>query len=218
MRRRKKTKFRINFIFVSIVPDHKFVESYFRAAMNMTFKKTLMSSSFSLQDPRETLIVSLKREIEALQKENEHLRTALDMNNTFVEKAKKSSGMRNVSNRTYLVDFIGLSAGIYIFPLLIHEVIYFFPETYKALTAIKPVNEEKLGKMSTIELVDLIKHYAADNEALRKENFELFHSRDMMMRDHEIVCHENERLIKKVENQCSSAKLYQYLMENVSQA
>lgn len=74
--------------------------------------------------------------------------------------------------------------------------------------------------MSPIELVDLIKHYAADNEALRKENFDLFHSRDLLMRDHQIVCHENERLIKKLENQRSgsSAKLYKYLIENAPQA
>lgn len=96
--------------------------------------------------------------------------------------------------------------------------VFFFSGTYKALTTLVPVNDEKLAKMSTIELVDLIKHYAADNEALRKENFDLFHSRDLLMRDHEIVCHENERLIKKVENQRSSARLYQYLIENASQA
>lgn len=63
-----------------------------------------------------------------------------------------------------------------------------------------PINVEKLGRMDSIELVDLVKHYAAENEALRKENSDLFHSRDVLIRDHEIVCRENERLIKKLEN------------------
>ncbi|KAK7590185.1 hypothetical protein V9T40_001798 [Parthenolecanium corni] len=146
--------------------------------------KKIRTKPIIVMDPRETLIVSLKREIEALQKENEHLRTALNMNNCLVGNAKKSS------------------------------------ETYGKLTTLKPVNVEKLSQMSPIELVDLIKHYAADNEALRKENFDLFHSRDLLMRDHQIVCHENERLIKKLENQRSgsSAKLYKYLIENAPQA
>lgn len=62
-----------------------------------------------------------------------------------------------------------------------------------------PFNMEKLAQMDSIELVDLIKHYAVENEALRKENSDLFHSRDLLTRDHELVCRENERLIKKIE-------------------
>lgn len=61
------------------------------------------------------------------------------------------------------------------------------------------INIEKLAQMDSPELVDLIKHYAVENEALRKENSELFHSRDVLMRDHQIVCRENERLLKKLE-------------------
>lgn len=37
---------------------------------------------FAQQDPREALIVSLRREVEALQNENDHLRNALDINKT----------------------------------------------------------------------------------------------------------------------------------------
>jgi len=58
---------------------------------------------------------------------------------------------------------------------------------------------EKLASMDSIELVDLIKHYAVENEALRKENSQLFHARDVLMRDHELVCRENERHLKKLE-------------------
>ena len=53
--------------------------------------------------------------------------------------------------------------------------------------------------MDSIELIDLIKHYAVENEALRKENSDLFHSRDLLMRDHGLVCRENEKLLKKLE-------------------
>lgn len=61
------------------------------------------------------------------------------------------------------------------------------------------INVEKLAQMESSELVDLIKHYAVENEALRKENSDLFHSRDLLMRDHQLVCRENERLLKKLE-------------------
>lgn len=38
------------------------------------------------------------------------------------------------------------------------------------------------------------------NEALRKENAELHTTREMVMRDQELVCRENERLLKKLED------------------
>lgn len=40
--------------------------------------------SFFIQDPREALIISLKREVSALQEENEHLRTALHLSAEYV--------------------------------------------------------------------------------------------------------------------------------------
>nr|CAH7745181.1 unnamed protein product [Callosobruchus chinensis] len=43
-----------------------------------------------------------------------------------------------------------------------------------------------------------------ENEALRKDNEDLFLSRDLLQRDHEIVCRENERLLKKLEEVNSS--------------
>lgn len=59
---------------------------------------------------------------------------------------------------------------------------------------------DRLIQMDPKELVDLVKHYANENEALRRENAELFNSRDLLQRDHEIVCRENERLLKKLED------------------
>jgi len=39
-----------------------------------------------------------------------------------------------------------------------------------------------------------------ENEALRKENAELFTTRELVLRDQELVCRENERLLKKLED------------------
>ena len=39
-----------------------------------------------------------------------------------------------------------------------------------------------------------------ENQSLRRENGDLFSVRDMMLRDQELVCRENERLLKKLED------------------
>ena len=59
--------------------------------------------------------------------------------------------------------------------------------------------KKKLEDLDSSTLVDLIKDYMIENEDLRRENYELLTVRDMIMRDQEMVCLENEKLIKKVE-------------------
>ena len=39
----------------------------------------------------------------------------------------------------------------------------------------------------------------SENQDLRKENQDLFSVRDMLLRDQELVCKENERLLRKLE-------------------
>lgn len=62
------------------------------------------------------------------------------------------------------------------------------------------LNLEKLAELEGQELVELVKHYIKENDALRKENSELFSTRDILIRDQEMVCRENERLLKKLED------------------
>ncbi|XP_022168370.1 kinesin-like protein KIF12 [Myzus persicae] len=119
--------------------------------------KKIKTKPVIVMDPREALIVSLRREVEALQNENDHLRKALDINKT------SSASISNVK----------------------------MPPN---------MDMDRLIQMDPKELVDLVKHYANENEALRRENAELFNSRDLLQRDHEIVCRENERLLKKLED------------------
>ena len=59
--------------------------------------------------------------------------------------------------------------------------------------------KKKLEDLDSSTLVDLIKDYMIENEDLRRENYELLTVRAMIMRDQEMVCLENEKLIKKVE-------------------
>lgn len=59
---------------------------------------------------------------------------------------------------------------------------------------------DKLAEMESSELSTLIHAYITENEALRRENAELYATRDQVIRDQELVCRENERLLRKLED------------------
>lgn len=61
------------------------------------------------------------------------------------------------------------------------------------------VDLEQLAQLEGPQLADLVRLYMKENETLRRESEDLFNSREMLQRDHEIVCRENERLLKKLE-------------------
>lgn len=62
------------------------------------------------------------------------------------------------------------------------------------------VDLEKLAELEGSQLAELVRLYIQENEALRAENAELFASREVLLRDQELVCRENERLLKKLED------------------
>lgn len=72
------------------------------------------------------------------------------------------------------------------------------------------IDLQKIAEMDGAELADLVRHYATENEALRRENAELFSSRELLFRDQELVCRENERLLKKLEDVNSYVFYYYY--------
>ncbi|KAG7188164.1 hypothetical protein KM043_013382 [Ampulex compressa] len=126
--------------------------------------KKIRTKPIVVMDPREALILSLKREVAALQTENDYLRTTLHLGNdqSFVRSESKAE-----------------------------RVIPLTPP---------PVDMEKLAQMKSHELSQLIHAYITENEALRRENAELYATREQVIRDQELVCRENERLLKKLED------------------
>ncbi|XP_068892440.1 kinesin-like protein KIF12 isoform X2 [Tenebrio molitor] len=128
--------------------------------------KKIRTKPIVLMDPREALILSLKREVSVLQSENEHLRSALNV-------------------------YSGSTAGD-------------LPTEKRLMVTPPQVDLEKLAELEGPQLAELVRLYITENEALRRENSELFSSREMLQRDHEIVCRENERLLKKLEEVNSS--------------
>lgn len=125
--------------------------------------KKIRTKPIIMMDPREALILSLKREVKNLTEENEHLKTALHLHGDASE----------------------------ILPLI---------EPLRAVTPAPKIEPEKLSQLEGHELAELVKLYMKENEALRSENAELYHTREMVLRDQEVVCRENERLLKKLED------------------
>ncbi|XP_076674086.1 kinesin-like protein KIF12 isoform X2 [Andrena cerasifolii] len=127
--------------------------------------KKIRTKPIVVMDSREALILSLKREVGALQTENEHLRAALHLS------ADSQNTVRSES------------------------------KAERKLPLTPPVVDlDKLSEMERPELSQLIHAYITENEALRRENAELYATREQVIRDQELVCRENERLLKKLED------------------
>lgn len=127
--------------------------------------KKIRTKPIVVMDPREALILSLKREIGALNSENEHLRSALHFTSENVSRIETPSNMER----------------------------RIIPEAPK-------IDLERVTELEGTELAELVKLYMVENQALRHENSELYSTREMVIRDQEVVCRENERLLKKLED------------------
>ncbi|ERL87834.1 hypothetical protein D910_05223 [Dendroctonus ponderosae] len=121
--------------------------------------KEIRTKPVVLMDPREALILSLKREIDVLQNENKHLRSALHIYSSSTPSSGEQSPLKTPPH----VDFADL------------------------------------GNLEWNELTELVRLYVKENAELRKKNNEFFTAREQLQRDHELVCRENERLSKKLE-------------------
>ncbi|XP_060813006.1 kinesin-like protein KIF12 isoform X1 [Bombus pascuorum] len=127
--------------------------------------KKIRTKPIVVMDAREALILSLKREVGALQTENEHLRAALHLSGDASNMVRSES------------------------------------KTERRVPLTPPVVDlNKLSEMERPELSQLIHAYITENEALRRENAELYATREQVIRDQELVCRENERLLKKLED------------------
>lgn len=122
-------------------------------------------------DPREELILSLKREVNALQSENDHLRSALHI------------GIEPTNLHIYHQESLK-------------------DAKFQQLNLLKniDIDIDQLAELDNQELSKLLRSYINENEALRRENGELYSTRDNIFRDQELVCRENERLLKKLED------------------
>ncbi|XP_023345915.1 kinesin-like protein KIF12 [Eurytemora carolleeae] len=145
--------------------------------------KRIKTKPVVVMDPREALIVSLKREVAIMQQENDHLRQLVEL----AESDSNSQSFTPDIRQQIVMNGGGLGLG--------------GPADGRATPATKKkIDKKRLNELDSSTLVELIKDYMVENQALRRENNDLFSVRDMMLRDQELVCRENERLLRKLED------------------
>jgi kinesin family protein 12 len=115
--------------------------------------------------------VSLKREVTALREENNQLRQ-------FIQVGRPATGELGNWPARNLETANGIGSTD-------------LPEG---------LDKEKLEQMEPTQLIDTIAKFIQENAALRQDNWELIAVRDLLIRDQELVCRENERLLKKLED------------------
>ena len=116
--------------------------------------------------------MSLKREVLALREENSNLRGLLHVG-TPPAGAEVGSWSRGLTT----------------------------PNGGAAITEVpEGMDKEKLEQMEPSQLVETVHQCLGENAALRQENWELIAVRDLLIRDQELVCRENERLLRKLED------------------
>jgi len=62
------------------------------------------------------------------------------------------------------------------------------------------LDKDKIEEMEQNQLVETVHQFLGENASLRQENWELIAVRDLLIRDQELVCRENERLLRKLED------------------
>jgi len=206
--------------------------------------KRIKTKPVVVMDPREALIVALKREVSILQQENNHLRQLVeladgsggdtvsqgfpaDMQQLVVAGVGSSFGPP-ADGRESSIGLVCADCPHYSetlsdgedceldldyysrpgsgpsrpFTAMSHDTIRRVSSLLFISTPAtkKKIDKQRLNELDSSTLVELIKDYMHENQDLRRENTDLFSVRDMMLRDQELVCRENERLLKKLED------------------
>ncbi|CAB3378803.1 Hypothetical predicted protein [Cloeon dipterum] len=145
--------------------------------------KKIRTKPVIVMDPREALILSLRREVNALQEENDTLRNALQLNASASEPSRSRKTSAEKGRRRSVSGPVRgeWSSGV---P---------WPD------GVSP-DLSKLADLKPEDLAKMAEHFLRENEALRKENSDLFSTREALLRDQELVCRENERLLRKLED------------------
>lgn len=132
--------------------------------------KKIKTKPLIIIDPREALILSLKREVNSLKMENEHLKslTVFQVQPYDLLRPGSAQIIENSDRSSAIVT--------------------------------PKIDVERLAELENNELSELVKLYMTENQALRHENNELYSTKDVLLRDQETVCRENERLLKKLED------------------
>ncbi|XP_069941564.1 kinesin-like protein KIF12 isoform X4 [Cherax quadricarinatus] len=148
--------------------------------------KRIRTKPIIVMDPKEKVIMSLQREVSLLREENAHLKMLIDLGESGLPQGGQhtTSGQSpSLANDPNIAENVPNTAAL---PLMSRQGSF-------------RIDDEKLENLDNRELIRLVQHYMAEHENVRMENKELQEITAELVRDQELVCKENERLLRKLE-------------------
>lgn len=152
--------------------------------------KRIRTKPLIIMDPKEKVILSLQREVSLLREENAHLKMLLDL--ADVQEGNQGEGLPKL-------DRAKITNGLDTAAMVEEDGARMEPPPMPSRQGSFRVDKDKLTTLNNQELINLVQHYMAEHETVRKENKELEDAMATLVRDQDLVCKENERLLKKLQ-------------------
>ncbi|XP_068215192.1 kinesin-2b-like isoform X4 [Palaemon carinicauda] len=161
--------------------------------------KRIRTKPIIIMDPKEKVIMSLQREVSLLREENAHLKMLLDIaavdgvpNGTGEGINGETDAEGNIIHLKGAGEMNGANiaskTGVPVHPTM--------PSRQGSFR----VDKDKLASLDNGELINLVQQYMIQHENVMRENKELQAVTAALARDQDLVCKENERLLRKLED------------------
>ncbi|XP_021373161.1 kinesin-like protein KIF12 isoform X3 [Mizuhopecten yessoensis] len=160
----------VTLMIACITPSSHHISETMNTLRYASRAKKIKTKPLIKMDPREKLIMSLKREIKILRNENQYLRQQLE----FPEKTKVA--MQKESDEKYK---------------------NFMKEQENNKGGEKPKKDPKSEEAG---LYEMLQEYMIENEALRTENADLHATKDKIRREQQLLYKDNEKMMKRIED------------------
>ncbi|XP_063883472.1 kinesin-like protein KIF3A isoform X3 [Scylla paramamosain] len=152
--------------------------------------KRIRTKPLIIMDPKEKVILSLQREVSLLREENAHLKMLIDLGENGVpqEGPQQLNGhLAAEANGVDLAEHVAAVGGRPVPGIMSRQGSF-------------RIDKDKLETLDNQELVKLVQQYMASYSNIRRENKELQQVSAALVKDQELVCRENERLLRKLED------------------
>ncbi|XP_045113760.1 kinesin-like protein KIN-8A isoform X3 [Portunus trituberculatus] len=152
--------------------------------------KRIRTKPLIIMDPKEKVILSLQREVSLLREENAHLKMLIDLGENGVPQEGPQQLNGHLAAEANGIDSAEHVAAVGGRPA---------PGMISRQGSFR-IDKDKLETLDNQELVKLVQQYMASYSNIRRENKELQQVSAALVKDQELVCRENERLLRKLED------------------
>eukprot|EP00794_Sanderia_malayensis_P014072 gene14072-15539_t len=167
--------------------------------------KNIKNKPIIKMDPREQLIISMKREMKLLKAENNYFRAQLNIPSSDSQEVLTPSQIEGVMSTDGVSGYLSPAIGADTISSIKSSSVSSINEK-QSISEAKSEEEVPRGTTAmyamsaSIGLYDMLQEYITENETLRQQNIDLFKSRQQVERDHELISMQNESLKQKIGN------------------